>query len=173
MTYKLLIEARTKSKAKILGIPVKSFLEGERYSVSFAVANLGLEPFPGGELFARIEWPTRQIVLFPHTLPKIMPSHSVLTKEEESDVLSKGYGLFFCEIASSDGEHVRLLKFGKNPIPITSKNESFGSVHGKTSEELYEFWGMLVAAISLLIIAAEKVVEFLLWLSSVLPKGGV
>jgi len=31
---------------------------------------------------------------------------------------------------------------------------------------------MVIAAVSLLIIAAEKIVEFLIWLSVVLPKGG-
>lgn len=58
--YKLLIEAETKSQAKILGLPIreKTFLEGKEYSYCFIITNLGKNPFPGGKLKLHVVWPT-------------------------------------------------------------------------------------------------------------------
>ena len=77
--YELLIEAQTESKAKILGIPVKSFVEGQEYTQSFILTNLGKEPYPGGKLFIRTSWPSQQIVDSEYEIPEILPKESYPT----------------------------------------------------------------------------------------------
>jgi len=166
MAHKLLIEAKTKSKAKILGLPTKSFLEGGEYGVSFIITNLGSKPFPGGQMILKVEWPTNQAVTFGFSIPQILPGESFVEDEIGTNVLSKGYGLFFWKSASSsDGKPVRLFRNRQSPIPV-DKRSSFHAIFGKGPEEIYELWGMLIAAFSLFIIALEKISASLEWVLS-------
>jgi len=167
--YELLIEAQTKSKAKILGIPVKSFVEGQEYTQSFLLTNLGKEPYPGGKLFIKTGWASQQNVDSEYEIPEILPKESYRTLERVARVLSSGYGLIaVVDIGPEDAESVELFKNAEKPI-FLEFNEAFHLVPGKAHEEIYEFWAMIIAAFSLLIIALEKIVEFVQWLLKVIP----
>lgn len=168
MSHVLLIHAKIKSEAKIMGMPVKALLEGETYRVAFLIVNLGKDSFPGGNLTVIVEWPTTQVERFATDIPEIPPNKSRQTEEMRGIVMSRGFGLFSAYVSSSDSKPVRIFKNPKKPVGV--EGESFQQVKGKTHEEIYEFWGMMVAAISLFIIALEKIVQFFLWLSSILPS---
>lgn len=167
--YKLLIEAKTESKAKVLGIPVKSFVEAQKFTQSFILTNLGKEPYLGGKLFIRIDWASQQRVDSEYEIPEILPKESYSTLERVEGVLSRGYGLISVRsLSCEDGGPVKLFRNPEKPFPLDS-GVAFHLVFGKAHEEIYEFWGMLIAAFSLLIIALEKIVQLLLWVSSILP----
>lgn len=117
-------------------------------------------------MIVRVKWPTNQIVTFPFGMPKILPSESFTKNEIGTNVLSRGYGLFFCKSVSSfDGKPVHLVRNHQDPIPV-KPDSSFHAIFGKGSEEIYELWGMLIAAFSLFIIALEKISEFFQWVLS-------
>lgn len=169
--YELLIEAQTESKAKILGIPAKSFVEGQKYTQTFLLTNLGKEPYPGGKLFIRTGWPSQQNVDSEYEIPEILPKESYRTLERVARVLSGGYGLIaVSDIGPEDAESVELFRNAEKPI-FLDFDEAFHLVSGKAHEEIYEFWAMLIAASSLLIIALEKIVQLFLWISSILPSS--
>ena len=97
-SFDLLINAEIKSRATVLRIPVKSFLEGQKYKVSFSVTNLSEETFSGGELRVAVRWATQTQNRFDFELPEILPRKTHLTEERESGVMSRGYGLFFARV---------------------------------------------------------------------------
>jgi len=174
-SFDFLIQARTESRARVLGIPVKSFLEGQKYRYSFSVTNISEKPFPGGKLKITVIWPTQQQNEFSFELPEILPKTTFQTEEKESGVMSRGYGLFFVLITSSQPQEFRLCTGDpKNPIaitpyiPIANRGTSFHILFGKANEEIYEFWGMILAAMGLFIIALKEIVQFFLLLFSVI-----
>ena len=157
---------------------MKSFLEGRKYKLSFSVTNLGEKTFPGGELKVTVLWSTQQQNEFPFELPEILPKETYQTEERESDVMSRGYGLFFARVFGSPhqkefrlctGDPEKPIAF-KEYIPMANRGTSFHFLYGQSNEEIYEFWGMMLAAISLFIIALEKIVQFFLWVSSIFPS---
>ena len=175
--FDFLINAKTKSKARVIGIPVKSFLEGQRYRYSFSVTNLSERTFSGGELRITVIWPTQQTNNFSFELPEILPNATFQTEERESGVMARGYGLFFARMHGIFGAEEPRLYHGsiekpiefKEYIPQANRGTSFHILFGRSNEEIYEFWAMVIAAISLGIIALEKIVEFMQWLLKAIP----
>lgn len=174
--FDFLIQARTESRARVLGIPVKSFLEGQKYRYSFSVTNISEKPFPGGKLKITVIWTTQQQNEFSFELPEILPKAIFQTEEGESGVMSRGYGLFFARVFGSPhhkefrlytGDPEKPIAF-KEYIPMANRGTSFHKLFGKANEEIYEFWGMILAAMGLFIIALKEIVQFFLWLFSVI-----
>jgi hypothetical protein len=164
--YDLQLDAESKSKAKIIGLPISSFLEGKIFKSKIFVKNLSTIKFPGGKMKVKIHWATDQFTFNEFEIPSILPNQTI-TKEIQGNVLSQGYGLFYHFIRSSDGKTVNVYDAkGGDLSPSGQFTPSFHSISGTTSEELYEFWGMIIAAISLAIIAAEKIVDFICWVLS-------
>jgi len=94
MSYELLLEAKPESKAKILGIPVKYFLDGQMLSVSFKITNLGEDPFPSGTMEVRLTYFESQVAesFQDIRLPKISPKESVETEKMAAIVACRGAG---------------------------------------------------------------------------------
>ena len=171
MAYKLLIEAKTESRAKILGIRVRSLLEGQRYCVSFIVTNLGEQSFPSGTMDVALGHYESQLgsYITDIKLPEILPKESVEVGKGEGVISFRGTALFeIHKIQSSDKKEVFPFKHPQNPKKI-DWGQAFSSIHATTSDEIYQFWAMVIAAISLSIIALEKIVQFFLWLYSIFP----
>jgi len=60
---RLMLNVTRKSKAKFLKLfPLKSFIEGEEYEISFRLENIGEIDFPGGMLRFSTKWPSLQEV---------------------------------------------------------------------------------------------------------------
>lgn len=167
--YKLMIKTYTSSKAKFLKvIPMKSFVEGEKYEIYFRLENIGEEVFPGGDLHFRIAWPSQQFdeKIFP--IPPLKVKETYDTPKFLGDALSDGYALvhIFKMLNVKDKQsRSHLVEFysGKRIEDRILLKESISSLKAKTWEESYEFWALIVATLSLGIIALEKVYPFLLY----------
>lgn len=174
--YKLMIEALTESKAKFLKvIPTNSFVEREKYEISFKLKNLGEDDFPKGKLRIRIEWPSQQNVKLGIPVDHWLKKNELYqTKVVLTDVMSEGYALIYVDgydaHVSPAEAHARNIQQDKLPnIEFYSDEEaksrilesSFSSIKCKTPEKIYEFWALIIATISLAIIALEKFFAFL------------
>ncbi|MEM2914353.1 MAG: hypothetical protein QXH91_02970, partial [Candidatus Bathyarchaeia archaeon] len=87
-------------------------------------------------------------------LPKLEPNSSFLIKLGETDALSEGFALFFCDVFPNDNQPVKIFDANGNERPPPY---SISSIRVKTWEELYTYWALLVSAGSLGIIALEKI----------------
>ena len=164
--YKLMIKTLVKSKARYLKfIPTKSFVEGEKYEISFKLENIGKEVFPGTELYFRITWPSQQEVRHHFPIPPMKRNETYDTPKFLTDALSEGYGLIFISMHGIHDEQgkIRQVEFysAKRVENYMDVRASISSIKSKTWEEIYEFGALIVATISLAIIALEKLWIFL------------
>ena len=75
----------------------------------------------------------------------------------KTEALARGYGLFFCKKwEANDGKSIRL--FDAQGRLIDSKAAIY-SIPVKTWEEIYSFWALVVAVLSLAIVAIETIVK--------------
>lgn len=171
--YKLMIDTLTKSKAKFLKfIPMKSFVEGEKYEISFELENIGEEVFPGGILYFKIGWPSQQVVRGHFMIPRLRRNKNYGTPKFLTDVLSDGYGLVSIKMYNVEDEQgkswqvelyrKRIKPYGERVQDRIDTSASVHSIRGKSWEEIYEFWALIAAAISLAIIALEKIYDYVL-----------
>ena len=144
---------------------MKSFVEGEKYEISFRLENIGNEFFPGGDLPFQISWPSEQYTKGEFPIPPLKRNERYETPEASPNALSSGFGLVYIklrQVKNEEGEDHKVEFYsGKRVEDYIDISESISKIKVKTWEEIYEFWALIVASISLAIIALEKV---LLWL---------
>jgi len=161
--YIINLEVDVKSSARILGLPVRSFVVGERLDAVYILTNEDEKAFPGGHLSALIRWPVGESRSLKIDIPRLEPGETCKLKDCRIPVLSQGYTTFQFSASSIEDEE----------IVITSKYSGVGLfphpawhfIVGKTREEIYQYWALLVSAIGLSIIALEKVIQALRFLS--------
>ena len=165
--YKLMIKTLTKSKSRFLKfIPMKSFVEGEPYEISFNLENIGEEVFPGGVLDFKITSPSKQEVRHHFPIPPLSRNESYPTSKYLTDALSDGYGLVYISMEDVHREQgkVRQVEFysGKRVEDRIYIQASISTIKSRSWEEIYEFWALIVATISLAIIALDKMIAMLI-----------
>jgi len=167
--YRLIIKPLTESKAKFLRIiPMrkKSFVEGEKLEISFELENLSNEIFPGGMLYFYINWTSGQQVRHSFPIPPLKPNQIWVTSKFETDALSHGFALIYIRMPDIHDEqgkpHDVEFYSGRRVENYIDIRASVAAIKVKTWEEIYEFWALIVAALSLLIIALDKIYWFLI-----------
>jgi len=161
-----MLKTETKSKAKILGKHIKSFLVGHEFEVVFELTNVVSTVFPGGSFGVLIEWPNGQLVQKNYQIPTLDPGEVHKTSPFNTGVLSRGYALFsFLSWGSNDGKELRFRDSSGKSI---FGRPSFHAVLAKEPEEIYEFWGMIIAALSLAFLVGIELIRFLIWLRALL-----
>lgn len=165
--YRLVLQTETTSKAKILKRGIKHYLVGHNFQVIYKLKNDGDELFPGGTFDVVIQWPNGQFEKATYSIPSIEPNNVdkalVYGKNlsiTEWGVLCRGFALFFLRnVRDAKGIKLFLHKEGGEEL---SEQESFHSVLGIEAEEVYQFWAMIAAVVSLLFLVAEKVIQLIL-----------
>lgn len=153
--YHINLEVDVKSSARILGLPVRSFVVGERFDAVYILTNKDEKAFLGGHLSALIRWPVGESRSLKIDIPRLEPGETCKLKDCGIPVLSQGYTTFQFSASSIEDK----------AIVITSKYSGVGLfphptwhfIVGKTREEIYQYWALLVAAASLLIIAIKEI----------------
>lgn len=159
----LMIKTFIKSKARFLRfIPIKSFVEGTKYEISFRLENIGEEVFPGADLKFRIRWRSQQYDEEVFPIYPLKRNESYDTPKFLTDAYSDGYGLVFIldmpYIKDEKGESHKVEFYsGKRVEDYINIKDSIASIKSKSWEEIYEFWALIVASASLAIIALEKI----------------
>lgn len=161
-----MLKTESKPKAKILRKHIKSFLVGHEFEVVFELTNVGSTVFPGGNFSVIIEWPNGQIVQTPnYQIPKLGSGNTYKTAPFTTNGLSRGYALFsFSSWGSNDGKDLRF----RHPSGRSLGTLSFHAILAKDPEEIYEFWGMIIAAFSLAFLVGIELIRFLIWLGTLL-----
>ena len=154
---------------------MKSFVQGEKYEISFKLENIGKEVFPGGELYFKITWPSQQEVRHHFPIASLRRNETHDTPKFLTDVLSDGYGLIYVSMPYVKDEQGNFCQIdfysGKRVEDRFGIGRSISSVKSRTWEEIYEFWALIVAVISLAVIAIDIVLErFFAWLVGVLAS---
>jgi hypothetical protein len=148
---------------------LKSFIEGEEYEISFRLENIGEIDFPGGMLRFSTRWPSLQEVRQSTPIKPLKKGEYTETRPFGSDVLCRGYGLIFIETPDIRDDQGRPLEVefysGKRVEDFIDTRAAVSSIKARTWEEIYEFWALIIAAISLLIIASDKILTFIQWVS--------
>lgn len=176
--YKLIIRPILNSKAKLLKLfPTDSFIYHQPFEISFHFQNIGNETFPGAEFYYEIHWPSGQVVSERFPLPPLKKNESFDSSIFKTDALAEGYGLIFISRRSS----TLIIKDEKNFWPREVEfykgervedyidiRASIASVNAIRSEQIYVVWGLVISAIGLLIVALEKLAEFIRWLPTVI-----
>lgn len=152
----------------------EAFIVGQEFQVIYTITNIGIGPFFGGTLVITIEWPNGQGEISPYPIKRLNPGEQE-TITASWGILAPGFALFFARLEtgpryhriSGGREHV---SFKTSPIYRDESNRilenvSFFSVFGQTSEEFYEYWAMIIAAIGfILLVLKDYLFPFFKWL---------
>ncbi|MCW4000423.1 MAG: hypothetical protein NWE93_09300 [Candidatus Bathyarchaeota archaeon] len=139
----------------ILGIVVGSEIE-----VSWEITNLDSRPFPGDTLYIIMKPPNDQFVQFKYPVKPLQPDEkTIINKNEEgnpltTNVLAPGFTLFSAHIANVD--------IYSPPNQYRHPATSFLSMLGKSKEELYSLYGLLIASSGLLITSIIGLIQLFL-----------
>lgn len=147
---------------------VKSFVEGEKYSIRFKFRNLGTRDFLGGNALMHVVWPVGTDVRWFMGIPPLEPSKSGYADIHwfarratvaVSEAICSGFGLILChEINSDDKRQVDLADFdGAAQFNVGQGAESIDSIRVTTWNEFTTRYGLVISAVGLLILALEKV----------------
>jgi hypothetical protein len=164
-----MLETEAKTKAKILGKRVESYLVGQEFEVAVKLTNIGSAIFPGGSFIVSIEWPNGQTVQEEYQIPMLNPGEVHKWSPFTTGGLSRGFALFTLQSSpANDGKPVNFHKPSGELIPSGPPRTvySFFSILAKEPEEIYEFWGMIVSAVSLAFLVGIELTRFLIWLST-------
>ena len=163
--HEIMLKAESRSKAKIMRKQLKSYMVGHKFEVFFELTNVGSTVFPGGTFSVIIVWPNGQIVQTPkYQIPKLGTGNTYKTTPFTTDAISRGYGLFSISMwGSKDGRDLRFRDASGK-----SFGNSFHAILAKEPEEIYEFWGMIIAAASLAFLVGIELIRFLIWLGTIL-----
>jgi len=168
-THEIMLKTETKSKAKILGKRVKSYLVGQEFEVTVELTNKGSAVFPGGSFTVSIEWPNGQTVRTSYQISMLNLGEVRKLPPFTTGALSRGFATFTLESSpANDGKPVNFHKPSGELIPSGPPGTvySFYSILAKEPEEIYEFWGMIIAAVSLAFLVGIELTRFLIWLST-------
>jgi len=162
---KLLIKTIVKSKAKFFRvITLKSFIAGEPYEISFKFENIGGKYIPSSSFSFSIRF-NQQIVWQTLVIPTLKKNEVYVSEPFNTDALSEGYDFVnieiigFIDYVPVDGMPINIYT-EKNQIKPYTLPASIYPIKVKSWEEIYEFWAMIISAISLFIIAIEKINSF-------------
>lgn len=157
--YNLRIEAQTKSKAKLLGIPVPQYVFGKNFEVFYVIRNEGDQPSPAGRFTVRIKWQGTDLTEEKiYNIPNLQPGISHYTHTQEWGVLSHIGTFHIIDIVSTT--HNELILHTTSGQRLVSKFV-FHAIFGTTPEGVFEFWALIVSAFGLGIIAIEKIIDLL------------
>lgn len=167
--HKLIVKTSFKSRAKLFRlIPVKSFIIGETFELSFQFKNVNDKTFPGGVFSYEIRWPSQQAVQAFFSIPPLPTGESFESSRFKSEALCEGFGLVFVRgnffVTDKGGKREVEFYTDELAVPLADKvrrGTSIASIKAKAWEEIYEHWALVIAMFSLLIIALEKL--FALW----------
>ena len=169
---RLLIEPITESKAKFLKFPLKSFVDREKYEFSFRIKNIGSIAFNGGTLTCVIKYSIPHELIESFSIKPLKLGETTETESFLTEALSSGFGLFLIRDFHTDGHKKSETELFKGKITESgytiedkiNPKFSFHSIKIKTWEEIIGFWALMIATISLSIIAFEKIIGLLNWL---------
>jgi len=161
--YKLVLKVETEPM-KIRGFKLKSYIVGRGFKVVFSLTNEGDETFLGGNMTIQILWANRQFYEPNYRIPEIKPGETKQAIYNNSNepfsilaVPTSGYGFFYLQKTSSiDNKPLIIYESPDSDHGIGRKNV-FYTILCKDPEELYQYWAMIFAIASLLIIVMEKV----------------
>ena len=164
---KLVVTAIARSKAKFLKvIPLNRFLEREKYDLSFEVRNVGENEFPGGYLCFHISWPSGTAVIESVEVDPLKTGENTVTKVYPTDVLSRGYGLIFLDGTTSQGKPLDVEFYvGEKDERrrLSIPGPSLAGIRGSSWEEFLQFWTLIAATATLIIIAVDTVIKWIGW----------
>jgi hypothetical protein len=136
------------------------FVVGSEIEVSWELTNLGATTFPGGILHIVMATPNGQFVEFIYTVRPMNSGRKVLIDRNpdgsplRTNVLAQGFTLF---LASMDN-----AVLWSPPGRILPKGYSFHSFLGKSKEEIYSKFALIVAVAGLVGTFITSVIQLLL-----------
>lgn len=152
--YKLTIEVRKKTKARLIGFPIRQYVFGQPFEVYYVIKNIGDQPSPPGRFTVIINWQgTQYKEEKTYQVPRLKPDQSHPTKPEEWGVLSHLGGFHIIDVVSA--EHPQFKLHSTEGIEIGIERV-IDAVFGMPPEGVYEYWALWVATGGFIILVGEK-----------------
>ncbi len=157
----MIVNGETKSNAKLFRIfRMTKILVGDRFSLNLEITNID-EEFAGGLFEIWEEWPNGQLVHYQQALGHMGKDETTRIERPNWEALTPGYALFYVRITAFIGERkeeVNIFKSKNAPLPRLpdGRLSSFLSLLAVTKEEIYQYYALIVAIVSLVIIVSEK-----------------
>ena len=155
--HKIAIRAETKPRTKLtlhwtLPVTLNRYVRGEPFEIFYEFRNDSDQPFPGGGCTLHITCQVMHLLEIELcTIPPLKPTETHKTESKTWGVLSEGHiGIICQDIKVKDGKQVELYRWDGRSA---SSNVFIHGFFAETWETLYQFWVVLISAISLLILA--------------------
>lgn len=167
--YKLTISGHSKSKAKLLCRRTKHFIVGQEYEIYFIIKNIGDEPSPPVTFSYTIHWPGTEAKTTEDIIAKSFgPGRFERSDPRTYTALSTGLGGVVATAHTNTPDKKEIKIWKKDGIFIRNTTDMFELIYATTPEAIYEYWGVWIAAIGLIIIAFEKILSPLQYFLSLL-----
>ena len=143
----LVIEAVKRTKAKLLGVPVPSYLIGQDYEIFYRYTNLGDEKSEETNHVIKVDWDVSHSSQKGYDIPSIDAGDFYETEKRVFPVLSLSLGHIHLEYEEGDEENQPI--FRKKDDKKISPNESFDFIVPNSPDGVYEKYALIIAAIAL------------------------
>jgi len=159
--YELIVEVKTVSYAKKIK-KLQSFIVREPFSVDVKFTNIGSSFFPGGQLTLLVAWSNGQGVTVPVIIPELDINKDETVELNKTEALAEGFGLILIRnVKANDGNTITLFDIKRESI---EPKVAIHSIPTKTWEEIYTYWALIIAVISLIPIAVQSIWTIILWI---------
>lgn len=178
--FTLRVSALTESKAKLLLVTRKNiYIRGERFRIDFTIANVTEKEFPGGRFGAEVRFPTQQVTEVSFNVPRLAPRDAVVVREvEDVEAYAEGTALVYADYMTMSPQIADSIHPDHAPVTVefVTDNRQVGtsvggavigtrsaihSIHIELRRDYYTYYAFLIAAVSLSILAVDRVLSLL------------
>ena len=158
MAYKISVESKHDSRAKLWGRRTKKILLGAPYEVMLKMKNVGEEDFPSGVATINIRYTSIISHVNRLPVPKIDRGKEAPPVKIKRSALGKGYASFFGKIEAKDGKPVQLIAHRQ----VLPENASFYDIFIESRTDVYSYWMLIISAASLVALVIFSFLRFIL-----------
>jgi hypothetical protein len=165
----------TPHKLSLAVITPKVATEAVTFKIRYKVKNIGNTIFPGGNVTVEISWASLDQKVYQPIIinDPLAPNAEIEENRYSQAPLMAGYTWFHVfQAIANDGSSVEIYNTGGARIwpyqqiasgpPVQFLKQPAHAVHARTREETISKWALVVAAVSLAVLAAFQIIDWIL-----------
>jgi hypothetical protein len=135
------------------------FMVGTEIEMVWEVTNLDTRTFPGGQLAIVMASANGQFVQFLYSVKPLLPNEKLVIERDQngnpltSNILAPGFTLFSAQMNN--------VNIYSPPTQYRHPGTSFLSILGKSREEVYAIFGLIIASIGLVTTSIVSLIQLL------------
>lgn len=141
--------------------------EGETFTLTYEVKNIGGSRFPGGALNVIMSWPAIGPTMFvghPLTVGPLAPNELWSSHEFRETPIVTGYTVFTQANAPFKAVDGRVIELYLEDNATLSQNRPIGAIRARSHEEISQKQAVQIAIVSLVVVAVFEIANLIVTL---------